>query len=191
MGSGRCPAGCRPGGRPVALTSAAHAGRVALFWPARGRASLDGREWLKSGVCGARSSGALLARGQDGSEHRRIHGQGSGRSGRGSGRGRDGPAQAVGDDRGDRRRRDRPGRWPVRHHRRGLPGDGAYVARWPARVWAIEGCAGIGGHVASRSSTTLSWRCCGSSSTGAAPWARTTRGWSASCTSCCCSSSQV
>ena len=26
----------------------------------------------------------------------------------------------------------------------------AYVARWSARVWAIEGCAGIGGHVASR-----------------------------------------
>jgi transposase len=25
-----------------------------------------------------------------------------------------------------------------------------YVARWPARVWAIEGCAGIGGHVATR-----------------------------------------
>jgi transposase len=25
-----------------------------------------------------------------------------------------------------------------------------YVAQWPARVWAIEGCAGIGGHVASR-----------------------------------------
>ena len=26
----------------------------------------------------------------------------------------------------------------------------AYVARWPERVRAIEGCAGIGGHVASR-----------------------------------------
>jgi transposase len=26
----------------------------------------------------------------------------------------------------------------------------AYVAAWPERVWAIEGCAGIGGHVASR-----------------------------------------
>ena len=26
----------------------------------------------------------------------------------------------------------------------------AYVARWPDRVWAIEGCAGIGGHVATR-----------------------------------------
>jgi transposase len=25
-----------------------------------------------------------------------------------------------------------------------------YVAQWPERVWAIEGCAGIGGHVASR-----------------------------------------
>src|SRR5919202_6909660 len=25
-----------------------------------------------------------------------------------------------------------------------------YVAGWPQRVWAIEGCAGIGGHVASR-----------------------------------------
>ena len=26
----------------------------------------------------------------------------------------------------------------------------AHVAAWPERVWAIEGCAGIGGHVASR-----------------------------------------
>ena len=26
----------------------------------------------------------------------------------------------------------------------------ASVAAWPARVWAIEGCAGIGGHVATR-----------------------------------------
>ena len=26
----------------------------------------------------------------------------------------------------------------------------AYVARWADRIWAIEGCAGIGGHVASR-----------------------------------------
>jgi transposase len=26
----------------------------------------------------------------------------------------------------------------------------AYVARWPDRVWAIEGCAGIGGHVGTR-----------------------------------------
>ena len=25
-----------------------------------------------------------------------------------------------------------------------------YVAQWPQRVWAVEGCAGIGGHVASR-----------------------------------------
>jgi len=25
-----------------------------------------------------------------------------------------------------------------------------YVAQWPERVWAIEGCAGIGGHVATR-----------------------------------------
>ena len=25
-----------------------------------------------------------------------------------------------------------------------------YVARWPQRVWAIEGCAGIGGHLAHR-----------------------------------------
>jgi hypothetical protein len=26
----------------------------------------------------------------------------------------------------------------------------AYVARWADRIWAIEGCAGIGGHVATR-----------------------------------------
>ena len=26
----------------------------------------------------------------------------------------------------------------------------AYVAQWRQRVWAIEGCAGIGGHVATR-----------------------------------------
>ena len=25
-----------------------------------------------------------------------------------------------------------------------------YVRRWPNRVWAIEGCSGIGGHVAHR-----------------------------------------
>ena len=25
-----------------------------------------------------------------------------------------------------------------------------YVAAWPERTWAIEGCAGIGGHVATR-----------------------------------------
>jgi transposase len=32
----------------------------------------------------------------------------------------------------------------------GYRGMRAYVAAWPERVWAIEGCAGIGGHVASR-----------------------------------------
>jgi transposase len=25
-----------------------------------------------------------------------------------------------------------------------------YVTQWPERVWAIEGCAGIGGHIATR-----------------------------------------
>jgi hypothetical protein len=39
----RCLAGCRRGARPVALTSAAHAGRVALIWPVRaGRRSVSG-----------------------------------------------------------------------------------------------------------------------------------------------------
>jgi transposase len=32
----------------------------------------------------------------------------------------------------------------------GFGGMRKYVAQWPNRVWAIEGCAGIGGHVASR-----------------------------------------
>jgi hypothetical protein len=33
----------------LSLSSAAHAGRVALIWPARGRASLQGQERLKKG----------------------------------------------------------------------------------------------------------------------------------------------
>jgi hypothetical protein len=35
MDPGRCLAGCCPDVRSVALTAAAHAGRVALIWPAR------------------------------------------------------------------------------------------------------------------------------------------------------------
>jgi hypothetical protein len=100
----------------------------------------------------------------------------------------------------------------------------ACAKQWSSRVWAIEGCQGIGRHVAlrllrdgervvdippklsarartfatgqgrktdatdahsvalvgtrmaglSRSSTTSSWPCCGSSPTAAEPWARTT-----------------
>jgi hypothetical protein len=57
----RCPARLGPGARAVALTSAAHAGRVALSWPARsGRRPRAGRG--ARGVCSARSSGALPAR---------------------------------------------------------------------------------------------------------------------------------
>jgi hypothetical protein len=106
---------------------------------------------------------------------------------------------------------------------------------WPERVWAIEGCAGIGGHVATRLlgdgeqvldvpaklsararvfatgqgrktdatdahsvalvgtrmsglrpvSMMSNWRCCGSWSTAAGPWATITPGWSPSCTTCC------
>ena len=113
----------------------------------------------------------------------------------------------------------------------------AYGRRWPGRVWAIEGCAGIGKHIANRLladgeqvvdvppklsararvfatglgrktdatdahsvgwsapgwpgcgrwSTTNSSRSCGSWSTGAGRWARTTPGWSPSCPSCCSS----
>ena len=64
---------------------------------------------------------------------------------------RDGPAQAVGHDRGDGRRRD--DRWagagspPTRP---GSPRCATYVRSWPDRVWAIEGCNGIGRHVALR-----------------------------------------
>ena len=112
-----------------------------------------------------------------------------------------------------------------------------YARTWPDRVWAIEGCSGIGHHVAMRLladgeevvdvppklsartrvfatgqgrktdatdahsvalvgtrmaglrpwSTTSSSRCCGSWSTVAARWVRTTPGWSPSCTNCCSS----
>ena len=68
-----------------------------------------------------------------------------------AGRDRDGPAQAVGDDRGDDGRRDRAsvaaGSAPT------SPATGRCsrsCRRWPDRVWAIEGCSGIGRHVAMR-----------------------------------------
>jgi hypothetical protein len=32
-----------------------------------------------------------------------------------------------------------------------------YLRRWPDRVWAIEGCSGIGDHVAHR--LLAEWRC--------------------------------
>jgi hypothetical protein len=57
----RCLAGFGLGARFVALNSAAHAGRVALIWPARaGRRLWAGRG--SRGVCAARSSGAFPAR---------------------------------------------------------------------------------------------------------------------------------
>jgi hypothetical protein len=70
-----------------------------------------------------------------------------------------------------------------------------YAKQWSERIWAIEGCQGIGKHVALRrptrtpwpwsapgcrgcgqSSTTSSSPCCGSWSTGDGPWVRTTPG---------------
>jgi transposase len=64
---------------------------------------------------------------------------------------RDGPAQAHGHDRGDGRRRDHRRRWPVRPPTRRLHRD---ARRTPgggrSRVWAIEGCQGIGRHIANR-----------------------------------------
>jgi transposase len=47
----------------------------------------------------------------------------------------------------------------------------ARVRPWPERVWAVEGCQGIGGHLASRLLAD------GEQVIGV-PWARTTRGWS-------------
>ena len=55
-----------------------------------------------------------------------------------SGRDRHGPAQTVGHDRGD-------GRRVV-----GFAALRCYVSRFPDRVWAIEGCSGIGHHIAMR-----------------------------------------
>ena len=186
------------------------------------------------GVCSARSSVALPARqpSQDrASEDSDEHSIGARRD-------RDGPAQAVGHDRGDGRRRDRPRRRPVRHRPCRLRGDASVCARSgrtgsgrsraaaasaatsrcgcsptasrsstcrrscrpgrgsspPARAarptpptptpsrWSAPGWPGC-----VRWSTTSSSRCCGSWSTGAARWARTTPGWSPSCTSCCSS----
>ena len=63
---------------------------------------------------------------------------------------RDGSAQAVGDDRGDGRRRDGAGRRPVRHRQAGYGAMLADARRWPERVWAVEGCRGIGRHIANR-----------------------------------------
>src|SRR5918994_2364603 len=149
MGRSAAWRGGRPGARPVALTSAAHAGRVALIWPARaGRRSTGGRG--SRGVCGARSSGALHARTTAGASI-------GGRMGK-----------AAADQTADRVV---VGMDP---HKRSVTievmvgdetvlGGGrfattvegyramrAYVARWADRIWAIEGCAGIGGHVATR-----------------------------------------
>ena len=113
----------------------------------------------------------------------------------------------------------------------------AEVRRWPERTWAIEGCQGIGSHIANRLladgqdvldvppklsartrvfatgqgrktdatdahpvalaatrmpglrrvAITSSWQCCASWPTAAGRWAKTTPGWSPSCTSCCSS----
>lgn len=41
-------------------------------------------------------------------------------------------------------------RWPVRHRRRRLHGMRKYPKQWPHRVWAIEGCQGIGRHITNR-----------------------------------------
>ena len=64
---------------------------------------------------------------------------------------RDGSAQTVGHRRGDGGRRNDRGAWPVRHRRgRVRRSWSGYARQWPDRVWAIEGCEGIGRHVAQR-----------------------------------------
>ncbi len=63
---------------------------------------------------------------------------------------------------------------PARHER------AAHLA--PKRARTVSAGRGCG-----RWSTTSSLRSCGSSSTDAGPWARTTPGWSPSSTSCCSS----
>jgi hypothetical protein len=57
----RCLTRLGLGARTVALNSASHAGRVALFWPAQFRGVARAGRGSR-GVCSARSSGALPAR---------------------------------------------------------------------------------------------------------------------------------
>jgi len=61
------------------------------------------------------------------------------------------PHKRSANDRGDGRRGDRPRRRPVRRaEAAGYAAMKKYAARWPDRIWAIEGCNGIGGHIARR-----------------------------------------
>jgi hypothetical protein len=92
-------------------------------------------------VCSARSSAALPAR----------HSYRSGLSRTGGPRGhRDGPAQAVGHDRGDGARRAGARRRSLRHRQRWLPRDAPRCAAVAGARLAVEGCSGMGRHVATR-----------------------------------------
>ncbi|MEV1319939.1 transposase [Micromonospora arborensis] len=63
---------------------------------------------------------------------------------------RNGPAQALRHDRGHDQRQEHRRRRPVRHRPRRLHGDDKVRRQWRQRVWAIEGCQGIGRHLANR-----------------------------------------
>jgi len=126
----------------VALTSAAHRFGVALIWPAH-----PGRRRGRSGSrrdCSARSSGALLTR------QRRINQGGHGCQEMFRGSSSECTGTSDRDHRGDDRRRDSPRRLAVQHRRRRLPSNAGRGQGWPDRVWAIEGCQGIGRHIAHR-----------------------------------------
>jgi len=121
--------------------SAAHAGRVALIWPARAGRRFDGRSGSEGNVqleVAVPSSLDVAAAARIGGPD----GQDTGGSGGGTGRGRDGPAQAVvtvevmaGDEAvlgGGRFATTAEGYRAMRR----------YVAGWPHQVWAIEGAPG-------------------------------------------------
>ena len=120
---------------------------VALSWPAWSRAPLGGSGSRRD--CSARSSGALLTRHRMSDQE--VSRMVAARAGS-TGRDRDGSAQAVGHDRGDDRRRDASsvgGRYATDEAGFAAMRDDVRPVR-PDRVWAIEGCNGIGRHVAQR-----------------------------------------
>ena len=124
----------------VALIAAAHRG---LVWLSSGvRPPVTAARRGSRGDCPARSSVALLADVPCRIEERQRHGPGHHR---------DGSAQAVRDHRDHQRPRDRSsaraGSAPTATAtRRCSPPAGSH----PDRVWAVEGCNGIGRHIAQR-----------------------------------------
>src|SRR3954447_14299506 len=104
-----------------------------------------GREWLKKGLLCSKQRCP-----PDPTCRRRSGGARDGRSGTtAADRGRDGPAQAVGHDRGDGEETVLGvGRYGT--DEAGFAALQRYVSQFGDRVWAIEGCRGIGRHVAQR-----------------------------------------